>query len=142
MSRPFKAWTTGASAFCDRGRQLFHEQGCNDRFCPSHRQSKVHPHVAVPGLGCHHRRDNDVGVYGSNLNPTMVTFSSMCHMQHDASVRPFMAAWSQTAFRFLPWTADGRFTTGGYQLLCLVLEDCASIACRTVNSSTLVCADA
>jgi len=43
-------------------------------------------------------------------------------MQHDASVRLLMTAWSQRAFIFLVLKANDCFTIGDYQLLCLFLE--------------------
>jgi len=99
--------------------QVFHGQGCGGcSSCTFHRQSNIHPHTPVPGLPSPPKRRHQC--LRLNLNPTMVTFRSRCHMQHDASV-PYGGMESQ-AFVFLSWKADDHFTISDYQLVWLVLE--------------------
>jgi len=67
-------------------------------------------------------------VYGSQLNPTKVMFSSMCHMQHDASVRLFMTPCSQKVFIFFVlegMTASPPVTT---RLFVSFWKECTSIS--------------
>jgi len=127
-----QAWKTGrASAFCDRGQQLFHRQvsrldlvyDSSNRFCPPHMQSNVHPHMFMPGLPLPPRRRLPCLVAYVTCSMTRLSATSWLHGSRNLS--PFCLGSQMTA--------PPSMTTGSFVSF---WKDCTSIAHRKVNSSS------